>query len=178
MSKRLLPVIFLFFIFPALCWAHKVNLFCYREKEAVHGEAYYSGGKAAQESKVDVYDGRDNTLLKSVFTDKQGQFSFVSEESIPLQIVLYAGQGHKTTFVLDAEENGAVRNFDIPAVSSQVPCSDVEAFVEHKIQPLKARIARLEKEASEPSFTDVAGGIVLIAVIFYLLYLWRKKHAS
>lgn len=177
MKNRLLISIMLFFISATPCCAHKVNLFCYREGSTVYGEAYYSGGKAAQESKVEAYDSTNNELLASTFTDKQGKFSFTVEKIVPLKVILHAGQGHKAEFILAPEETDRIK--DMGASVPPKTCNgDIAAIVDKKIKPLKEQLIRLEKEMSEPSFTDVFGGLGWIAAVFSLLYLWRKRNAS
>ena len=56
----------------SIALAHKVNLFAYAENGMVHTESYFSDGKKAMDSTVEVFDAKSNELLLSGKTDKNG----------------------------------------------------------------------------------------------------------
>ena len=45
-------------------WAHKVNVFAWVEGDMIFVEGYYPGGKKAQNSLVEVYNGAGAKLLE------------------------------------------------------------------------------------------------------------------
>ena len=83
--------------------AHKVNLFAYVEDGTIYTESYFSDGRPAKGSKVQVYDSQHNLLLEGV-TDEDGLFSFTVPKIDDLTIVLQATMGHKNSFTLKKTE--------------------------------------------------------------------------
>lgn len=96
---RLITVAALLLLFCSPAAGHKVNLFAYAEGGRVYVEGYFADGKPAETGKITVLDGQNSVLLEGV-TDKEGKFSFEIPKVEDLTIVLDAGMGHKTSFVL------------------------------------------------------------------------------
>ena len=151
MKRKIFFILFIIAVFIAPAWAHKVNLFCYLEGNKLYGESYFSGGKAAQKAKVEVYDDRSANLIATALTDKDGRFWLTLEEAVPLKVKLYAGQGHKTEIFIDPENNEQSKTETTNERKTQVP---------------------------EPSFVTILGGLGWIIGIFGLFYLWKRKNAS
>ena len=166
-------------IFQTAAWAHKVNLFCWREDGVLRGEAYFSGGRPAQDSKIEVYNRSSGVLLAESSTDAEGAFSFELDSQCPLRVVLYAGQGHQAEFFLE-NEGETISQPPEESVPKPRESLELESAIDKKLNPLNKRIAELEKKISEPSFSEIAGGIGWIIGIFALLYFFRRnrKNAS
>lgn len=93
-----------FFIFcPSSAIAHKVNVFAYSEAGFIYTESYFPGGKKVIKGKIDVYDSKGIKLLNGV-TDDKGMFQFPSPKKDDLRIELTASLGHKSFFLLKADE--------------------------------------------------------------------------
>ena len=177
MKKKIFFILFIIAVFTTPAWAHKVNLFCYIEGGKLHGESYFSGGRSAQNAKVEVYDDTNDSLMATTLTDDAGKFSLTLEKIVPLKVILYAGQGHKTEFFVKPDRT-EINNNKRETIKSEIQPYDIESVIDKKIKPLQERIIRLEKEISEPSLVTIIGGIGWIIGVFSLLYLLRRKHAS
>lgn len=98
-----------------MAYAHKVNLFAYAEGDHVYVEGYFVDGKKAQNSKVIVQDMNEKVLLEGT-TDSEGQFTFPVPAKTDLKIIVNAGMGHQTDFVIPASElSGDADSADEPA---------------------------------------------------------------
>ena len=87
-------------------WAHKVNVFAWVEGDMIFVEGYFPGGKKAQNSLVEVYNGAGAKLLEGR-TNQKGEFSFEIPAREDLRIVLTAGMGHKNDFTIPARSMAA-----------------------------------------------------------------------
>lgn len=83
--------------------AHRVNVFAWVEGNTIYTTAKFSGGKVARKSRVDVYDSQKQLLLEGQ-TDNQGKFSFPVPKIDNLNIVVYAGTGHRGTWQVKKSE--------------------------------------------------------------------------
>jgi len=83
--------------------AHKVNLFAYVEDGRVYTESYFPDGIKVKGGSIEVQDVSGATLLRGT-TDDQGLFSFPLPKKEDLTIVLNAGMGHKSTYLLKRSE--------------------------------------------------------------------------
>lgn len=106
-SENLLAALIVLAItcFSTAALAHKVNLFAYAEGNEVYVEGYFVDGKKAQNSVVQVYSTEGKLLLEGV-TDNDGQYRFPVPEITNLNIVVNAGMGHQSEFLLSATELG------------------------------------------------------------------------
>ncbi|MFC1645838.1 hypothetical protein ACFL2Y_01515 [Candidatus Omnitrophota bacterium] len=177
MKRRIFFILLAIFVVTTPAWAHKVNLFCYVEGDRLYGESYFSGGRAAQNAKVEVYDDTNDSLMATIVTDEAGKFSLTLEKMVPLKVILYAGQGHKTEFFITPENNGLPKT-ETTIIEKKTQISDIEPIIDRKLKPLQERIILLEKKISEPSFATILGGIGWIIGTFALFYFWKRKNAS
>lgn len=177
MRKRTLIIFLALWFISSPSLAHKVNLFCYIKGTILYGKSYFSGGRSAQKAKVEVYNDTDNSLMATILTDEQGKFSLPLENVIPLRVVLYAGQGHKTEFRVKPDR-GEVPKMTTTTTEQKTQIDDIESMIDSKLESLQERILMLEKKFSKSSFVTIAGGIGWIFGIFALLYFWKKKNAS
>ncbi|MCW8796096.1 MAG: hypothetical protein OQK67_03440 [Chlorobium sp.] len=83
---------------PATLSAHGVRLFCWFEGETLHGEGYFAGGDPVKNSKVSVIDSAEKNVLAETRTSESGTFTISLDTSIPFQVILDAGQGHRASW--------------------------------------------------------------------------------
>ena len=100
MQKIWILVFFTLLAFSLPVFAHKVNLFCYLEDNTLYGEGYFSDGKPAKNSKVEIYDEGKDSLVATLFTDSDGRFSLSLNDIEKVKIFLYAGMGHKAEYII------------------------------------------------------------------------------
>ena len=93
--------------------AHRVNVFAWVEGNTVYTTAKFSGGKVARESLVEVYDSQKKLLLKGK-TDNKGDFSFSVPKIDNLDIVVYAGTGHRGSWQVKKSELTSVSKTAAP----------------------------------------------------------------
>lgn len=88
--------------------AHGVSLFAWVEKDTVHVESKFSGGKKVKAGKIIVTDLQGSELVKGT-TNEEGEFSFRVTKKTDLKIVLLAGTAHRAEWTISAAE------FEMPA---------------------------------------------------------------
>jgi nickel transport protein len=168
-------------------WAHKVNVFAWVEGDMVFVEGYYPGGKKAQNSLVEVYNGEGAKLLEGK-TNQKGEFSFKLTAREDLRIVLTASMGHKNDFTLTAGDLGG------SAPPSQEPVSKISEKVatppsatvgidqlelmidqalDRKLEPVVKLIRSTRRD--RPGVTEIIGGIGYIFGLFGLLMYFKSR---
>ena len=182
--------------YSGVVYAHKVNMFAYSEGADIYIEGYFSDGHKAQNSTVTVYDPDGKQLLQGT-TDDNGQFSFPIPEKNDLRIVLNAGMGHRTEYVIKANEISndinmsplektsplasaeAMTNTDDESSSSSDMTSNkelrlmIETAVGQAIKPLMREVSEMKEERG---FSSIVGGIGFIfGIVGIIFYLKAKK---
>ena len=173
-------------------YAHKVNMFAYSDGPNIFIEGYFSDGHKAQNSVVTVFDPAGKQLLQGT-TDDKGQFSFPIPEKTDLRVVLNAGMGHRTEYVIKANEISDDVDMSSAAdsdaadadtatnnpVNEASPSSDqpsnrelkvmIETAVGQSIKPLMREVSEMKERRG---FSDIVGGIGfifgIIGVVFYM----------
>jgi nickel transport protein len=185
-------------LYSGAVYAHKVNMFAYSDGPNVFIEGYFSDGNKAQNSTVTVYAPDGKQLLQGT-TDDKGQFSFPIPEKTDLRIVLNAGMGHRTEYVIKASElsadsikstsqnedvsNASVENMSQSTSGSSSTSVDtfsndelskiVERAVGQAIKPLMREVSEMKEERG---FTSIIGGIGFIFGILGIgFYLKARK---
>jgi len=174
-------------------YAHKVNMFAYPEGTDIFIEGYFSDGHKAKNSTITVFDSDDTELLQGA-TDDNGQFTFPIPKVTDLRIVLNAGMGHQTEYVLLADELIDVsetdttvqhdvisdnkinkQSEDISPPSRQGAVSNtelnqvVERAVGQAIKPLMRSVSEMREERSLGTIVGGIGYIVgILGIVFYL----------
>lgn len=100
---HLMALCWLMLVAAAPSWAHKVNLFAYVEGDRVFVEGYFPDGKKVEGGAIQVLDGAGVLIAKGT-TDQQGQYSFPLVKKEDLTLLLDAGLGHKTQYMLPKSE--------------------------------------------------------------------------
>jgi nickel transport protein len=174
--------------------AHKVNVFAWVEGGTVYVESYFSGGKKAKNSLIEVFDRSGAKLLEGR-TNEQGLFSFEAPEKTDLRIVLTASMGHKNDYFLTAADFGGME--PPPSPSSPEPAENtvVSSLVERDMEQLEAMIDKaLERKLAPvvklindtrrqgPTFTEILGGIGyifgLVGVAIYFNSRKKRKQRA
>ncbi len=180
-------------------WAHRVNLFAYPDGDAVQVECYFGKNQKVRHGALTFSDGETGAVLCRGTTDEQGMFRFRPDGQFlvsghGLDILLYAGEGHQSSWRMGAEElqslAAAVRPAEECAVSegssADLPLAamdrrELEEIVgkamDARLAPLVQALARQENR--EPDLRDVIGGIGwilgLLGLAAYLRYRPRKR---
>jgi len=99
MKLFLLLTIAISVLLPPTCLsAHGIRLFCWFEGDTLHGEGYFAGGDPAKNSKVSVIESAEKNVLAETRTSESGTFTLSLDSSIPFQVILEAGQGHRASW--------------------------------------------------------------------------------
>lgn len=180
-------LIIIFLALPSQVWAHKVNVFAWVEGDMIFVEGYFPGGKKAQNSLVEVYNGAGAKLLEGR-TNQKGEFSFKIPAREDLRIVLTAGMGHKNDFTIPAGDLGGLETSaqaplaktseTVAALpSTTVDMGKLEAMIDQaldrKLQPVIKLIRSTRKEG--PGVTEIIGGIGYIFGLFGLLMYFKSR---
>ena len=174
-----------------LAAAHKVYIYAWAEGDTVYTESYFGSKKKVRGGAIQVYDIAGKKLLDGR-TNSQGEFVFNAPKRTDLRIVVEAGMGHRSEYILKAEEFSGVlgkgaepaRNEDNTAESVSPVVADAEqirAIVEQaldaRLKPIIRELAKANREKG-PGLTEVIGGIGyifgLMGVVMYLKS--RKKR--
>ena len=197
-NKLYLILIFIFLIIIMInisAFAHKVNIFAYVEGEKIYTESYFNDGKKCVDSKIEVFDNRENKLLEGL-TDEEGMFSFeIPPKDVidgDLKIVLIASMGHRAEYIIRTGELGNVAELieekieePVSAVSpesSSVDLKEIQSIIEEtldeKLKPIMSEVREIKKSQEDRiSPTEIIGGIGYIIGIFGIVayFLSRKK---
>ena len=165
--------------------AHKVTIFAWVEGDTVHSESKFSGGRAARQAAIEVYDDLDNRLLTGR-TGDDGKFSFKIPKASALRIVLLAGAGHRNEWRLEEAEvrrglelgreatpiAAADAPLPAPVPAESTTCATktppaglsaeaveqiIEKTIDRKLQPIVSMLAQTRQ--SGPSLQDILGAI-------------------
>jgi nickel transport protein len=187
--RRLSFVIAIFLLFlssPLSSWGHKVNLFAWVEGDKIFTDSFFSDGKKAVHSRIEVFDSSGKRLLVGK-TDKEGMFSFKLPQKADLNIVLNASMGHRAVFKLPyremagVEEAGKNRATEKDTSIPAVPCmskeeirSLMEEILDQKLRPIHKRLVETERKGA--GLTDILGGIgYILGMIGVAIYFSHRK---
>lgn len=173
-------------------FAHKVNMFAYVEGNKVMMEGYFADGNKPMNCEVVVTDPDKKVLVKGL-TDNNGKFSFDVPAVTDLHIVLNAGMGHRTEYVISRNELAGVKPSGTMAVTGSSPPSQEEtantpptdgdgvsasadvsaAMVRKAVADANLPLMRAMEEMKEGAdFRNIVGGIGfifgIVGVFFYI----------
>jgi nickel transport protein len=193
-SAALIGFLFLWCFSESPAFAHKVYLFAWVEGDTIHTDSYYPDKRRISGGLIKVFDPSDGRLLLSGKTDDSGAFSFKTPKKTDLRIVLEAGMGHRTEFLLPASEfsqeetishgpnesegkEESPNTFHESQVDPHQLSQIIETALEKKLAPIERKLALLEKEEGA-GFTEVIGGIgYIIGLMGLVLYFKSRKKA-
>ena len=185
-----------------LAFAHRVNVFAWVEGDIVYTKSKFGGGREVKGGKIVVMDSLGNELL-TARTDNQGEFSFKVPGRMDLRIVLVAGQGHQSDWVLHAADMGGVsseektdarvedrtqveqtaiesanKGTESAAQASEIEREELEAVIEsildRKLKPIYAMLAEIRQEG--PGVKDIFAGIgYILGLVGIAAYVHSRK---
>jgi nickel transport protein len=175
-------IIFLFFLFTILSFAHKINLFTYKEGNKIFVEGYFSDGVPVKNSLIEIYNEKGEKIINGK-TNEEGLYSFEIPECKKIKIVLTGDMGHKVEKEMEIEEKKTLRKEETKTTKKEVEKKMdlidkeeikkiVEESVEKAIVPL---IKEIEKEKEKARIMDIIGGIGYIFGIFGIYLYFSKK---
>ncbi len=191
----LTTLLFAFASINTVAMAHKVNLFAYAEADQVYVEGYFVDGKKAQNSQVQVYSSKGKLLVEGV-TDDEGQYRFPVTEKTDLKIVLNAGMGHQSEFILTADElsgleisaqeqpahpQSGVDSTEMedgaPNVSGELNNQQLEAVVSKAVnEAIKPLVRELSASQEKASLSGIVGGVGYILGILGLFAFFKARQ--
>jgi len=96
-------------ISPHLCFAHRVNIFCWVEGGKIFCDSKYPSGEKVKKGKVNLIDMTTHQTIASKITDNQGKVEFpVTSQMLKnkhdIQAEILAGMGHRNTWKISYSE--------------------------------------------------------------------------
>ena len=190
----------LLFAVAGIAQAHKVNLFAYAEGDQVYVEGYFVDGKKARNSKVIVQDMSEKVLHEGT-TDSEGQFTFPVPIKADLKIIVNAGMGHQTDFVIPASElSGAVDSVEITESSdyqdqtensnesssvsrseamSSVTNIELEKAVRHAVnEAIKPLVRELSVAQKKAKLSEIVSAVGYILGLFGLFAFMKAREKT
>jgi nickel transport protein len=164
--------------------AHRVYIYAWVEGDRIFTESYFGSKRKVKGGLVQVFEPSGKKLLEGR-TDDQGIFSFKVPQRSDLRIVLDASMGHRSEFVLRAEELGGrkAQGAEAPAAGPFPKAVErgpeqiravVEEALDARLEPLMRELARARKKEG-PGLTEVVGGIGYIVGIMGLVMYFRSR---
>ena len=193
-----LLVLLVFCIGSEAAFAHKVNLFAYAEGDQIYVEGYFVDGKKTLNSRVDVY-APDGQLLLQGETDEEGIFTFPVPQKSDLKIVLSAGMGHQTEFLLPAAEisetqpapskveaamgiaqtTESINHEDTSVTADSTASSDIDQAVERAVnKAIKPLIRELNIAQQKAKLSEIVSAIGYILGLAGLFVLVKSRKSS
>lgn len=180
--RTLLPALAVTILLHSAALAHRVNVFAFVDGGDIVAECSYSKSKRVNRGDIEVQDASSGEILLTGQTDENGHFRFPVPEAAKaagtgLRIVLRAGEGHQSDWVVDASEfstspaparagESVPKSEAAPAPAAAATVTgltrtDVEevvnAALEAKLAPV--RRALLEQAEQGPGMREIIGGI-------------------
>lgn len=191
-------------LFTTQAFAHRVSLFAYVEGNTVFTESYFSKKRKVHQGALEIFSTASGELLLKGTTDDDGLFNFPIPEATKaersgLTINLYASEGHRTVWTLEADEihpdtseselTAQTETAPAPAPKTeqtqplQQPESSADlAELNTQIKTLTAKIDTLKRliisqQEKGPGVNEIFSGIGYILGLFGVaaFFLSRKK---
>ena len=184
-------LVFVFYLtLPAPVHAHKVYIFAWIDGDTVYTESYFSGKKKVMGGPIRVFDLTGKQLLEGK-TNEKGEFSFKIPQKRDLRIVLEATMGHKTEYILKADEmpkmtigsdtNSGTNESQTPPFSAVRMDEEqmkrvVGEALDARLKPIVRTLAKIQEEKG-PGLTEIIGGIgYIFGVMGLILYFKNRKR--
>lgn len=186
-------------------FAHKVNLFVFREGEKISGEGYFANGAPCMKCAIEVYTLKGKKIAQTT-TDEKGRFEVRIKEKEPLLVRLIAGEGHlaeeklegstevasndKTKENTTKKEKVEIQNKkdvdNIKTTTSKSVEMDkemikvvVKEVLSEELSSFKGNFLELKKDLNRVRFQDIIGGIgYIIGVLGLLAMLKARKEKA
>ncbi|MFN4226708.1 MAG: hypothetical protein ACK4F0_01010 [Candidatus Ratteibacteria bacterium] len=178
MKKIILSLLILNFF----AFAHKINIFSYKEGEKIFVEGYFADGKPCKNSQVIVYDENQKEILKGK-TNEEGIFSFDIPETSKIKVVLIADVGHKVETEMQLKEKETEKRIvkeEKKAEQKQIQINideeKIRKIVEESIErEINKILKEIEKEKQKVKIQDIIGGFGYILGIFGIFLYLRNR---
>jgi len=165
--------------------AHQINIFAWREGNAIQGEAYFRGGVPVVGVQVQLLDA-ENGVLDEAQTDDEGLFQFDAPPPTAQRVELTTPDGHQASYTLD--EVASLTTGTDSAHRPQEPEEDTEdvsepvAVAASELDSLRHEIIQLRREirkneTSDPFRIIVGINLILTVAILYFLVRIAKTRA-
>lgn len=176
----------IFFLLSIFSFAHKINLFTYKEGNKIFVEGYFQDGTPCKNSVVEIYNEKGEKITEGK-TDSEGIYSFEIPDVEKIKIALIADMGHKTETEMElkkkAEEKKEIKKgekkiekFETkPIIDENEVRKIVEESVEKVINPV---LKEIEKERQKIRITDILGGIGYIFGILGIFLYFRRRSSE
>jgi len=178
--------LFFFLFLSSFIFAHKINVFTYKEGNKIFVEGYFQDGVPTKNSVVEIYNEEGEKIIEGK-TNSEGVFSFDIPNAKKIKVVLNADMGHKaeTEMELQKEEKKEFKKEEIKTqkgnkkiesdeiqknFDEEIIKKIVEESVERAINPV---LKEIQKEKKKTRISDVIGGIGYIFGILGI-YLYFK----
>ena len=179
----------LFLSMGTITHAHGVYIFAWVDGDTVYTDSYFSSKKKVKDGVVKVFNSSGDILLEGK-TDANGEFSFKIPGKPPLRIVLEAGMGHRSEFLLEVDEMTGIVETPAPSEVSkdhQMPSTSpsrenmdqirkvVEETLDSRLNPIAKALAEIERDKG-PGLTEMIAGIgYIVGIMGIILYFRAKK---
>ncbi|MDQ7031164.1 MAG: hypothetical protein Q9M37_00385 [Desulfonauticus sp.] len=140
-----------------ICFAHRVNIFCWSENKDLYCEAKYPSGEKVKKGQVNIIDLVTKKVILSKTTDTKGKVHFILPNAVftqkhDLEAEILAGMGHRNTWKIpfsdlqEANTENNLKNQASPAETTDVLPWANEATPSNE-QPTKTNLSeqKLEK---------------------------------
>jgi nickel transport protein len=183
--------------------AHKVNMFAFVQGDQIVVQGYFSDGKKAAHSQVQVFGSGGDKLVEGT-TDAEGMYTFDVPQIVDLRIALYAGMGHRAEYRISKAElagvklrggadaaatpsgasatgvaqaaDGPVREVEASDASGNVPPGELDAVVRKAVGEAMLPVVRGLSELKEArTFSDIVGGIGFIVGIIGIFFYYKAR---
>lgn len=172
-------VFLLLFLWTEPSLAHRIKTFAYvGEGGKVITRTYFTSGEGVKNADVLVYDNASGNLVLKGKTDDKGNFVFTPPSGVSeLKIVVEAGMGHKSQAVLTLGEKEPSEEKVSPLEVKTQDVNDLSKLLDEKLKPIQESLIEIEEKLTEPSLSDIFGGIGYIFGIFgvWAMVVARRK---
>lgn len=184
--RKAAPFLALFLVWPGICLAHGVNVFCWTKEDTVQCRADFSGGRAVHNGTWRVLDASTGDRLLSGATDSEGRFAFSTPQQArearrDLKVVCEASMGHKDSWLVRAgdyiaglsDKEGAAGS---PAAEATKAGGEeaspheatreetIRRIVRQELAPVRQELAGLRERGA--GIRDILGGLGYILGLF------------
>jgi len=174
--------------------AHKIKIFAMVEGETVTGYAYAPGGVRLPNNTIEIFDA-NKEKVGATKTDANGAFIFTPQKRSNLSFELDTGDGHRTAFLINADELPSSLPATTPQAATPTPTPTskaqptapttpelatlIDKAVAHNIRPLREQIEAYEQKIR---LHDILGGIGyimgLMGIFAYLQAVKKEKEST
>ncbi|MBZ4682185.1 hypothetical protein [Thermodesulfobacterium sp.] len=182
-------------------FAHKVNLFVFREGEKISGEGYFANGAPCMKCAIEVYTLKGKKIAQTT-TDEKGRFEVRIKEKEPLLVRLIAGEGHLAEEKLEGSievasndktkenitkkervdlqnkkdvESMKITNSKNVEIDREMLKVVVKEVISEELVSFKGNFLELKKDLNRVRFQDIIGGIGYIIGILGLLAMLKAR---